>query len=271
MKTEGKIWVLFNSVENKKTKPLSVVQMQMMLLTLKVSSVASYYIWTPGWDDWQSLSTFLASGQKYFVQTQPPSPLAKKQREHARNHPDEDKTVAMQVPEVSQVFTEVIPAETLNKADYGYYYVNFTGDDLTLSGAPEKPDFKIAISRKDYVPDSDRRRNKRHDFKIEAVLVTKKGTSFRTHSKNISMTGTLLEDEIPKDFFHRPFEMILINRSVIDPKRNRVHLTGRIVGDLSDPRRLVFVEQDDEVYQKLNGLISDYVEMQKQRIKKTAG
>jgi hypothetical protein len=269
LKTEGKVWVLFDSLENKKSKPLSVIQAQMLLLSLKVSSLHNYFIWTPGWSEWLPLPSFLTSGQKYFVQAQPPAPLMKKALRHVQAPAKEPEEPTRSSP--SQLFTEVVAPEYYQKADYGYYYGEFTGDDLTLSGLPDRPSFKILISRAVFGADLGRRQSARHPFKIEAVLVTKKGTSFRTHSRNISMTGTLLEDEIPKDFFNKPFEVILINRSVIDPQRNRVHLTGRIVGDLSDPRRLVFEDQGEEAYNKLNSLISDYMEIQKQRIKKSAG
>lgn len=267
VRTEGKVWILFDAVTNKKTKPMSVVQTQMTLLTLKVSSLPHYHIWTPGWPEWQPLLAFLNGEQKYFVQAQPPEPFRKpKAAASAAVNENTRKGVV-----AGQVFTEVLVSEKEPEKDYGYYYVEFTGDDLTLSGLADKPPMKILISKTGFDPELERRKQKRHELKIEAVLVTKKGTSFRTHSTNISMTGTLLEDEIPKDFFNRPFEMILINRSVIDPKRNRVHLTGRIVGDLSNPRRLVFVEQDKEVAERLHLLISDYAEQQAQRLKKTAG
>jgi hypothetical protein len=270
LKTEGKVWILFDSVGNKKSKPLSVVQMQMMLLTLKVSTLHQYFIWTPGWDEWVTLPVFLGSGQKYFVQAQPPEPLFKKEKHKEQQNRKSEAEERRSHNSEPQLFTEVLPSEPMAQQDYGYYYTNFTGDDLTLSGAPETP-MKILISKTTFEAELERRRTKRHELKLEAVLVTKKGTSFRTHSKNISMTGTLLEDEIPKDFFNRPFEMILINRSIIDPKKNRVHLTGRIVGDLSDPRRLAFVEQDEEVTEKLGALLNDYAKLQAQRLKKTAG
>jgi hypothetical protein len=265
MKIEGKIWVIFDAATNKKTKPMSIVQTQMMILTLKVRNLHQYHVWTPGWTEWQPLTQFLSGGQKYFIQAQPPEPLINREKKKVS-----DVTVKIHSLDSEKPFyTSVVAPENLQKSDYGYYYNEFNGDDLTLSGLPEKPSVEIVISRGELGSPKDRRISVRHEFKIEAVLLTKKGTSFRTHSKNISLSGTLLEDEIPKDFVHRPFEMILVNKFEKDPRKNRVHLKGKIIGDISDPRRLVFLEQDEETALKLSKLISDYL-IQQNNIKKSA-
>lgn len=277
MKSEGKIWVIFDAEANKKTKPLSLVQAQMMILTFKVRNLHNYYLWTPGWTEWQPLSQFLGSGQKYFVQAQPPEPLMAKERQkstHAKPQVDDDRTQKIRPedsnPNTNPHFTTVVAADDLKGTDYGYYYSEANGDDLTLSDIPKKPSMDIMVSRRTLGSPKDRRVSPRHDFKIEAVLLTKKGTSFRTHSRNISLTGTLLEDEIPKEFLHRPFELILVNKFEKDSRKCRVHLTGKIIGDFADPRRLMFLEQDDKDKAKLAKLINDYI-AQMNRMKKNAG
>lgn len=259
MKTEGKLWVLFDSAKNKKTKPLSVVQAQMMILTFKSRDMGSYHIWTPGWNEWLPLTEYLQSEQKHFVKAQPPEPV-RKPREPSRML----KSVATSLKDPEKTsssilrYTEMAPEDAAQNVDYGYFYNEFNGDDLSLSGIPEEHGVKIRLSQSDLASLKDRRANPRHDFKIEAVLVTKRGTSFRSYSRNISMTGTLLEDEVPKDFFNKPFELILINKFEKDSSENRVHLTGRIIGDLSNPKRLVFLGHTEELSLKLKKLIDDY-------------
>lgn len=274
MESEGKIWIIFDAESNKKTKPMSVIQAQMMILTFKVRNLHQYYIWTPGWEEWISLPQFLGSNQKHFVQAQPPEPLLNKEKQKKTSHPlNEEITKKLVEEKTSRTdphYTRVVPEENLRNMDYGYYYNEVNGDDLTLSGAPEKPSVEIFISRNEGGSPKDRRLTPRHDFRIEAILLTKKGTSFRTYSKNISLTGTLLEDEMPKEFIHRPFEMILLNKFEKDPRKSRVHLTSKIIGDISDPRRLMFVEQDDETKSKLEKLIQDYM-TQLSRLKKGHG
>ena len=84
------------------------------------------------------------------------------------------------------------------------------------------------------------------------------------------MTGTLLEDEIPKDFIHRPFEVILVNKFEKDQRKARVHLSGKIIGDIEDPRRLMFLQQDEDTVLKLKKLLHDYLK-ELNRMKKSAG
>lgn len=271
MKSEGKIWVIFDASNEKKTKPMSLVQAQMMILSFKVRNLHNYHIWTPGWSEWQPLAQYLSSGQKHFVQAQPPEPLLQKEKQKAAAaRAQEQKAKPSEDEKSNPFYTSVVPPEDLRQIDYGYYYNEVNGDDLTLSGVPDKPTVEILVSRAGLGSPKDRRMSPRHDFKIEAVLVTKKGSSFRTYSKNISLTGTLLEDEIPKDFIHRQFEMILVNKFEKDPRKSRVHLTGKIIGDIADPRRLIFLEQDDETAKKLTKLIDDYT-TQQARLKKSAG
>lgn len=278
MKSEGKIWIIFDAAAGKKTKPMSIVQTQMMILTFKVRNLHQYHIWTPGWSDWQPLIQFLSSNQKYFVQAQPPEPLLHREKQktsevtvNITNMTEEKpKIVNHENQKTDPFYTSVVPPDDLRKIDYGYYYNEINGDDLTLSGIPDKPPVEILISRSELGSPKDRRHSTRHDFKIEAILLTKKGSSFRTHSKNISLTGTLLEDEIPKDFFHRQFEMILVNKFEKDPRKSRVHLSGKIIGDLADPRRLIFIEQDDDTARKLGKLINDYLNQQQSQAKKSS-
>lgn len=278
MKSEGKIWVIFDTSTEKKTKPMSLVQAQMMILTFKVRNLHQYHIWTPGWEEWQPLTKFLSSNQKYFVQAQPPEPLMQREKQkisevtiNISNMPvEKSKNVREDSVSTNPHYTNVVAPDDIRKMDYGYYYNEVNGDDLTLSGLPEKPAVEIVVSRSELGSPKDRRATPRHDFKIEAVLLTKKGASFRTYSKNISLTGTLLEDEIPKDFIHRQFEMILVNKFEKDPRKSRVHLSGKIIGDIADPRRLIFLEQDEDTAKKLGKLINDYMSQQA-RVKKSAG
>lgn len=280
MKAEGKVWVLFDSAANRKTKPMSVVQAQMMILTFKVRNLHNYFIWTPGWEDWQPLTHFLSGNQKYFVQAQPPEPLLQKERkkvfddEITQNSKVQPRSLPPITNEDSVItnpfFTNVVAPEKIGKIDYGYYHNEVSGDDLTLSGLPKKPSVDIVLSQKDLGSPKDRRSSARHDFKIEAVLLTKKGSSFRTYSKNISLSGTLLEDDIPKEFIHRQFELILVNKFETTPSKSRVHLTSKIIGDISNPRRLIFVEQDEDTALKIKKLIDDYLRQQS-RLKKSAG
>jgi hypothetical protein len=57
---------------------------------------------------------------------------------------------------------------------------------------------------------------------------------------------------------NRPFDLILINRFEADVRKNRVHLTCRTMGDMSDPKRLAFVGSNQELTSKIGKLLEDY-------------
>lgn len=272
MRTEGKIWVIFDSAKNKKTRPLSVVQAQVMILGFKSRELHHYHIWSPGWDEWLPLSNYLASDQKYFVKAQPPEPVAKK-KEPSKMLKSISSSLKADISERTSTGSKQRPSipgsePDPKNEDYGYYYNGFSGDDLSLSGLPDRPGMQIVLSQNNSTSSRDRRLASRHDFKIEALLLTTKGSTFRSYTRNISLNGILLEDEIPKDFFNRPFEMILINKCEKDPRKSRLHLAGRIIGDLSDPKRLLFIRQTEVDCEKLKKLIEDYTHQQ-EKIKKS--
>jgi hypothetical protein len=101
------------------------------------------------------------------------------------------------------------------------------------------------------------------------VLISKE-RSFRTFSKNISLGGTLLEDEIPKDFLGKPFDLIIINRFETDKNKGRLLFRAKIVGDIINPRRLMFTEADPQMTARLNALLKAYTTYQEQ-MKKQVG
>ena len=277
MKTQGKIWIIYDAENKSQSKPLSVVQTQVVLLSIQPHNFGRYFLWTPGWDEWMSLREFLEADQKYFVIAHPPKPS------------DEEGTLAMTVAasqkqgnfekthtgasasaiDETNPFTKVDEPEILQKdqSAYDYYSHDFNGNDLDLSKIRKmKPDPK----KKRVTPPSaaDRRKEERHPFKIEVVLVSKV-RSFRTHSRNISSSGTMLDKEIPTEFLKKPFDLIIVNPFEPDAAKSRLLFKAKIVGDLTDPRRLMFLEQDPEMTSRLEALLKAYVAYRTQ-IKKTA-
>lgn len=272
MKTQGKVWIIYNAETKAQSKPLSVVQAQVLLLSIPSEELSKFFLWTPGWEEWMTVGDFLDSDQKYFVMAQPPKPkenLASKEETQTRT-----KTVAP--PNDTQYTMVVIGDHPLRYEEIGgYHSKDFNGDELDLSKIKQiKPDKKnpIAVSANpvsEVTDVSDRRKDTRHNFKIEVVLVSKL-RSFRTYSRNISLRGTLLESEIPKDFLNKPFDLIIVNPFEIDPAKARLLFRARIVGDLKDPRRLMFMEQDEAMTVRLDALLKAYVAYQEQ-VRKNVG
>lgn len=63
----GKIWIFYDSKNKKQSKPLNLTQAQALILNLAQKKNFQAYIWTPGWDEWIDLKSFLEVDQDYFV------------------------------------------------------------------------------------------------------------------------------------------------------------------------------------------------------------
>ncbi|KYG60527.1 PilZ domain-containing protein [Bdellovibrio bacteriovorus] len=280
MKTQGKVWIIYDAETKKQTKPMSVVQAQVTLLSLDSTSHHKYFLWTPGWEEWISVKEFLTSDQKYFVMAQPPRP-AEPAFTSPGSVPDDTLTATHNAPPTQSSsdspYTQVVVGEApLKQQEFGgYHHQDFNGDELDLKKIakikPESTKKKAdpAPAPKAEPSGADRRRDPRHNFKIEVVLVSKI-RSFRTYSKNISLSGTMLEDEIPRDFLNKPFDLIIVNPFEPDPSKARLLFRAKIVGDMTDPRRLMFIEQDVAMTLRLDALLKAYVIYQDQ-VRRSAG
>lgn len=267
MKVTGKVWIFYDRQAQKQSRPLSTVQAQMMILKIKTHDPDQFLIWTPGWNEWQSLPEFLASEQDYFVVA--PDPVSPAPPPPPTPDADDEPTlVVLDRPEdhaeesASEMYTKVLDVDNapLKKSDYGYFYEDFSADKLDPH-AKHGISFKIPSKK---TSARDRRFAERHNLKIEVVLITKNGRSFKTYSENISLGGTLLEDELPKDFLNARFDLILINKFERNPAKGRLQFQGRIVGDFANPRRLMFIDSDETTLKKLKELLKSYAEAQKQ-------
>nr|BFD58220.1 hypothetical protein CKG001_03270 [Bdellovibrio sp. CKG001]BFD61650.1 hypothetical protein BdHM001_03310 [Bdellovibrio sp. HM001] len=283
MKTQGKIWIIYDAETKTQTKPMSVVQAQVTILSIAVQDHTKFFLWTPGWEGWLSIKDFLESDQTYFVIVQPPKPG------EMPGLPGEEHTLTATknapATKGDSQYTQVVVGDMpiKHREVGGYHAKDFNGDDLDLNkikkDKSEMPKPKKAAQAEEAVTPvavakaepkgSDRRRDPRHNFKIEVVLVSKV-RSFRTYSKDISLSGTMLEDEIPRDFLNKPFDLIIVNPFEPDPAKARLLFRAKIVGDLTDPRRLMFIEQDVAMTLRLDALLKAYVAYQDQ-VRKNAG
>jgi hypothetical protein len=247
MKTQGKVWIIYDAENKSQSKPLSVVQTQVVLLSIQPHNFGRYFLWTPGWDEWMSLREFMAEDQKYFVLAHPPKPADEVTQAITplANKSNSEKTqtgLNTSFSNETDPFTQVEEGDPIvkDKSAYDYYSHDFHGNDLDLSKIRKlKPEPKKKRSPSP-PSNADRRKDERHAFKIEVVLVSKV-RSFRTHSRNISISGTMLDKEIPNEFLKKPFDLIIVNPFEPDAAKSRLLFRAKIVGDLSDPRRVFFV------------------------------
>ena len=105
-------------------------------------------------------------------------------------------------------------------------------------------------------------REPRLELKIEVLLISPRGRTFRTQSKNISLTGALLEDCMPFDFYEVVFDVVVISH--ITGKGARVKLQGRsIVAGGNYTQRLQFINPTADQKKDLQNLLKDYVDATK--------
>jgi hypothetical protein len=273
MEITGQIWILYNAIDKKQTLPLSTVQMQKLLLSLKLKDLDAFFIWTPGWEEWKPLIPFVRSKQPYFVLTMVPHPPQKPVGKPRPNDSSKkfDPTAVLEdnrsiVAEVKHIdlyndsetkelfidmddrFTEIESEDTKNKPPPADPFQDFSAEDIDVN-AP----FKLRDENgKNGI---ERRRSDRHDFKLEVVLISKGGKTFRSYSRNISLTGTLLENEVPKEFLNGEFELMIINRFESDKSKGRLYFQGKVVGDLKNPQRLTFRTANQKMETKLEELV----------------
>lgn len=289
----GKIWVFYDSIQKKQSAPLSTLQAQVELLSMQGSNLEAFMLWTPGWEKWEILADFLKTDQTYFVLSPAPLPPAIPQPPEIPQHrppvfpagkmasPNEEKTVATEtvtafVAEDSDggaddsPYTEILEANTasgIHRTSQSDYFSNdFSAEKIDANAGN---DLKIKIASAENKEAQSKRIGERHDFKLEIILINKNGRSFRSYSRNISVGGTLLETELPKEFLNAPFDLILVNKFEKDAAKGRLRFQGRVVGDYRNPRRLMFLDTDPETRTRLETLLRSYSAHQKGKNKKT--
>jgi hypothetical protein len=285
----GKIWIFYDSKNKKQSKPLNLTQAQALILNLAQKKNFQAYIWTPGWDEWVDLKSFLEVDQDYFVV--PPSIKKKnldktsvtktltrfKEAQTSTTHTtvteNFEKTLLvpldpdnLMVKEPKPTYTEVKKESPNQKVDYGYFYPDFKAENIDPDITRLKTRLKTSglgqadPEKKDAAVSADRRESTRYNFAIEIILITKKGKTFKSETQNISITGVKLKDAIPQEFLFSDFSVIVNNKLEKDPKKARIHFNSKCVGDVSDPKRLVFVNPDQKSQRVLEEMISAYIQ-----------
>lgn len=140
--------------------------------------------------------------------------------------------------------------DSLPSSPSAYWHPDFSIMDVERN-ASEKSLLDLKFER-------ERRSEVRYDLMIEILIISNKGKTFRCHTQNISKSGILLTDPLPKDFVRGFFDMIMINKFEEDPKKSRLLIRCKTVGDLSDLKRLSFVSPSDETIHRLIQFIEIY-------------
>lgn len=309
MSQDSKVWMLFNTVTQKRSEALTKAEMQMALFSMKIKEIENIFIWTVGWNNWQPLREFLSSDQRHFIGHNPNKKIKsidensvpefsitnneitqkvnlnkfKDQKELEIHFESETKTDVPLMKDIT-VTREVNhnPKSEKKKKDNAYLDKTFTKlvDNEEFLKNPKTKDFyrtdidatdldedKVSNSKifeinkkisKDFVP-----RSERHAFKIEVIVFFPNGKSIKSYSSNISLTGTLIEDNIPFEQNGKLLEIVIVNRFETDNKKARMTMKGKAVGE-GVTRRLQFEELNEAQLNKLHELLAAYIEKEKE-------
>jgi len=260
-------WVLFDSVTKIQSQPLTQDQLQSAIFKMQKTDHTRFHIWTTGWQSWQVLNVFLDSDQTLFIKDiETAKKLAEEKTVHRyKKDVVSEDTLTKSVTKAATIIKMGHEEMTQTSFKIKDKETKFDGDNLTWSGAAPPQDLNFSKTKMtDYS-----NRAARHELKIEVLLVSPKGKTFRSYSKNISLTGTMIEDNVPFDYYGASFDVIVVSRYASNPINSRVQLKSKIVGE-GLTSRLQFENVTDVQKQRLTILLNEYIEKQKGQAKKSA-
>lgn len=272
MSTTGKTWVLLDGITKIQSQPLQTEQLQLAILKLSERDWTRFYVWTQGWANWQLLKDFLNSDQKDFavtgaqaseenVKAHIHAQIASRKKVTIQPQQQEDTvTKTAHYPQQQQANGKAMTMvssteETLTPA---HMEKDYNGDTLDADNAHHKPPQPLDFKE---ISEAYKNRAERHELKIEILLISQKGKTFKSYSRNISLTGSLLEDNIPFDFYGVQFDLVVVNRNSLNPQNGRVKMRAETVGD-GLTQRVRFVTPSEALKQRLMDLLNDYLTQQ---------
>ncbi len=289
--SDKQMWVFYDSIAKIQSNPLSRDEAQSTILKIRPQTIDRFFIWTQGWQNWQPLKNYLESDQKVFVSTftisrsneEKKQALAKEIFEQtatqtltATAFPHNEKPQAEEhthtgtgtnTKSYSQIMlNEETISRFLKIEQQEEFFGQFNADEITFSNI-KKPalDFSKILNKN---LDS---RSPRHELKIEVLLISPRGKTFRSHSKNISLSGCLLEDTMPFEFYDTVFDIVVMSSLNKDPKKARVKLQGKaVVASGTRSQRLQYHNETAEQKTNLQNLLEEYLQATKNPTKKAA-
>lgn len=282
-------WLFYDSFSKTQSNPVSTEDAQLAILKMSEKDTERFFIWTAGWEKWQPLKAYLSSKQKIFfsslqaaMEQHMPESTYSNSKTITKTMKAKEREVLEMKPADKHVQDEVTKSSfntaitktsnysriSLDEADIeddSAKSGRFDGDELTLSRMIQKP----KINFKSLNAKNLRERPDRHELKIEVLLISSKGKTFRSTSQNISLTGSLLENNIPFEYSGSLFDAVVINTLTTDRKFERVTLKAKTVGE-GLTQRIQFVNMTAENKKSLQSLLEHYLNAKENQKKQVA-
>lgn len=251
MDTTGIVWIFFNIKTQQKTKPMSQAKAQAFVLKLSKPEMRYLVAWTPGWDKWIPVKEIIKSEQNFFPL---PPPVGGADHEETISGEEFSDSFTGSLGKIEKTYTTIqLDFSSPTPKDY---QSDFRPESVNWEKTPVLPILKIDPSMQD--KEDERREYKRFPHRIEIVIMTRKGKSFRSSSANISLGGAFLREPIPAAILREVMDLVIINPFPDEATPSHLLVKGRIVGDIKDRRRLMFYDVSPEVQQKLQYILEKY-------------
>jgi hypothetical protein len=266
MSTTGSVWIFYNIKTQEKTQPFSKEKAQTFILGLSKSEMRYLVAWTPGWDKWVPVKEILKSDQEFFPLPPPfdatdpgltktfSGTNTKKSKVRSDSFVT-DPFVNTGSHKTERTYTEIrldhAPPKSLREQDG-----EFRPEHVNWEKTPVIPILKKNVLMKD--TEDERREYKRFPHRIEIVIMTKAGKSFRSSTANISLGGALMREPIPAEILRDAMDIVIVNPFPDADTPSHLLMKGRVVGDIKDRRRLVFYDVSPEIQLKLQDIFLKY-------------
>ena len=226
---------------------------QLFIVSFKKIELRYFVAWTPGWERWLPVPEILKSEASPFSLPPPVGEASEDDKTRERTT-GLSRNSQLTDPHRERTFTEISLSGTPPKVED----LEFRPDHVNWEKTPVLPKLKKKGSRIIDLSDDDRREYKRFPHRIEIVIMTKKGRSFRSSSQNISIGGALLREAVPAELLREPMDLVIVNPFPDKDTPSHLLFKGRIVGDTKDRRRLMFYDVSPEVQRKLSNILEKY-------------
>lgn len=289
MTESNRRWIFYESLSKTQSNPVSTEEAQLAILKMSERDTERFLIWTAGWESWQPLKAYLSSKQKIFfsslqaaIESNIPEEtitayktLTREEREVLEMKPaaeevEEEITKSGFTSSITNTKTSAYSKISLTdegfdlKEDQNQFSTRFDANELDVDqNHKPKVNFK-SLSAKNL-----KDRYDRHELKIEVLFINKNGGIFRSWSQNISLSGSLIEDNIPFEYTSRMFDVVVIDNQQTNPKLQRVALKAKTIGQ-GVTRRIHFLNVTPSVKRSLQDLLENYLKSQEKQKKKAA-
>jgi hypothetical protein len=266
MSTTGSVWIFYNIKTQEKTQPLSKEKAQTYILGLSKAEMRYLVAWTPGWEKWVPVKEILRADQEFFplpppIEATDPgltktfSGTNSKKSKVRSDLFGTDPFTQTGASKLERTYTEIrLDHVTPNSPDE--HNGEFRPEHVNWEKTPIIPILKKNLFMKD--SEDERREYKRFPHRIEIVIMTKTGKSFRSSTTNISLGGSLMRDPIPSEILRDAMDIVIVNPFPDEDTPSHLLMKGRIVGDIKDRRRLMFYDVSPEIQFKLQDILLKY-------------